>query len=330
MAADSTNVFSFGIISDTQYCDCDDGAPFDKQATRRYRQSLDIFHQAAAEYHKNQIQCCILLGDMLDGRCSKYKMQDLCLDRMLSVMRKYDQRWYIPFGNHDFYNFPREVLLNLIHEDIRLSNACNPLKLYYHFSPYPQIRFIVLDPFEISTFASTSSKHQLFAEDLLSSKNKNLTVPGSDWSDGLAVEDQKYVPYNGSLSDDQLTWLIDKLVESKTRDETCFVFTHVSINPDCVRPSGLVWNHEEILSAIHTHGGKVAAIIAGHDHNGGYAVDSKGIHHIVPPAPLECDLGEVSYGIIDVDINSSLFHLKWYGRKPVDSKYDWPTSMAIR
>jgi hypothetical protein len=37
----------------------------------------------------------------------------------------------------------------------------------------------------------------------------------------------------------------------------------------------------------------VVAYFAGHDHEGGYCMDDTGIHHIVPPAPLECDEGQV-------------------------------------
>jgi hypothetical protein len=34
----------------------------------------------------------------------------------------------------------------------------------------------------------------------------------------------------------------------------------------------------------------------GHDHDGGYAMDEAGIHHLVLPAPLECAIDEVAYG----------------------------------
>ena len=38
----------------------------------------------------------------------------------------------------------------------------------------------------------------------------------------------------------------------------------------------------------------------GHDHRGGFATDEYGVHHITVPAPLECDVGEVSFGVVDV------------------------------
>ena len=41
---------------------------------------------------------------------------------------------------------------------------------------------------------------------------------------------------------------------------------------------------------------QVGAVFAGHDHDGGYNVDAMDVHHIIPPAPLECALGQVRLG----------------------------------
>jgi hypothetical protein len=64
-----------------------------------------------------------------------------------------------------------------------------------------------------------------------------------------------------------------------------------------------LWNDCEVLSAIQASG-NVVAYIAGHDHDGKYLVDSAGIHHITPPAPLECAEEEeemaAAYGRIEV------------------------------
>ena len=39
------------------------------------------------------------------------------------------------------------------------------------------------------------------------------------------------------------------------------------------------------------YSGIVVALVAGHDHNVGYTVDSNGIHQTVHPFPLEYDVG---------------------------------------
>lgn len=159
-------------------------------------------------------------------------------------------------------------------------------------------------------------------------KNKNLSIPNSDWSHGLEEDDLKYVPYNGSLSENQLCWLQETLKQADRDNEICFIFSHISLYKPCARPSGLIWNHDAVLDVIHTHGKTVAAVISGHDHNGGYAVDEKGIHHIVPPAPLECELHEVAYGYIT--LHPTNFELSWFGRVPSTAGSTWPTAMTYR
>jgi hypothetical protein len=82
---------------------------------------------------------------------------------------------------------------------------------------------------------------------------------------------------------------------------------------------------------MHTFPGTVACFISGHDHDGGYAMDEAGIHHIVLPAPLECAVGEVAYGHIKVQSSSlhpSFFEFNWTGKIP-PSIYKWPSRMAF-
>ena len=66
------------------------------------------------------------------------------------------------------------------------------------------------------------------------------------------------------------------------------------------KPQSMVWNSDELLDAVHASG-NVVVWLAGHDHGGQYARDKKGVHHLVPPAPLECrPPDEVSYGHVEV------------------------------
>ena len=53
-------------------------------------------------------------------------------------------------------------------------------------------------------------------------------------------------------------------------------------------PSSLAID-EQVLALLQRHV-SVQAFIAGHDHDGGYAVDRAGIHHIIPPAPIEVEI----------------------------------------
>ena len=67
-------LFSFGVISDTQYVNKDDGSNWDGSIVRRYRQSLQILGQAHSEFQTLQrnpdlnFKCAVLLGDVVDGQ----------------------------------------------------------------------------------------------------------------------------------------------------------------------------------------------------------------------------------------------------------------------
>ncbi len=44
--------FSFGIISDTQYVDDEDGSNYDKSVIRRYRHSLEVLKQSVVHFEE--------------------------------------------------------------------------------------------------------------------------------------------------------------------------------------------------------------------------------------------------------------------------------------
>eukprot|EP00995_Heteronema_vittatum_P011574 NODE_7263_length_410_cov_155.609418_g5616_i0.p1 GENE.NODE_7263_length_410_cov_155.609418_g5616_i0~~NODE_7263_length_410_cov_155.609418_g5616_i0.p1 ORF type:complete len:111 (+),score=32.49 NODE_7263_length_410_cov_155.609418_g5616_i0:33-335(+) len=64
----------------------------------------------------------------------------------------------------------------------------------------------------------------------------------------------------------------------------------------------IIYDFEETLGILHTAGkGAVVAVLAGHSHRGGYAVDSAGIHHVTVQSPLiHSQDGQVAYGYVDV------------------------------
>jgi len=51
-------------------------------------------------------------------------------------------------------------------------------------------------------------------------------------------------------------------------------------------------------------------------------IDPNGIYHLVPPAPIECDLNEMAYGTIHTH-NDHLV-LDWIGKPPMDIVFPWP------
>ena len=66
-----------------------------------------------------------------------------------------------------------------------------------------------------------------------------------------------------------------------------FVVGHCPIYQKACFSSNLCWNWSEILEVMHSHSQVIVCYLAGHDHQGGEAMDEKGITHITEPAVLE-------------------------------------------
>ena len=147
----------------------------------------------------------------------------------------------------------------------------------------------------------------------------------------------------------QMDWLRLQLKAAVSAGERCIVFCHMPLDPTASQEQNMPWNREELCECIHTHGSTecsgntVIAVIGGHDHGGGYCFDSAhGIHHIVPSSPIECDQGQVSYGVIRVlrepadpdpgAVSSAggrtYIQVDWTGKLPRQHKM-WPDRLYI-
>jgi len=165
------------------------------------------------------------------------------------------------------------------------------------------------------------------AEQLLQQKNPNISQ-GANWLQGLKPEDQRYVPYNGACSAAQLDWLSSTLQQSLIENQKVFVFCHCPLYAPCCRPAGLCWNSEDILEVIHSTG-NVIGCVYGHDHDGGYARDAQGVHHILLPAVLEADEADLAHGLITCSGTGRYLEMDWTGRPPNPALYEWPSKMMF-
>merc|ERR1719329_1937283 len=111
----------------------------------------------------------------------------------------------------------------------------------------------------------------------------------TDWFKGLPVEMHRWVPFNGGLSDVQLAWLRRTLEATRAAGRRAIIFSHVPLHAPATKPKTVLWNAEDCLAVLHEFGEVVSAVIAGHDHAGGYAVDSAGIHHVTMNSPLTAE-----------------------------------------
>jgi hypothetical protein len=332
--------FSFGIIGDTQYFDGEDGQQWgDNSRVRRYRASLRKFEDAVQCFRERStnpsfppLPICVLLGDTIDGKCKQNNTSDSAYEAVLKVLERSNvagPAWHFVIGNHDLYNFSRLQLYDMQQfVPVSQRSECTPEQMYYSTSPHPSYLFIFLDPFEISTPGGISAQAVEAAQRTLDQKNPNIQIKGANWLAGLSEADQRYVPYNGACSAAQLAWLSLTLQRSVADGQKVFVFCHCPLYAPCCRPSGLCWNSEEVLSVLHSTG-NVVSCVYGHDHDGGYACDAEGVHHILPPAVLEAHEHDNAHGIISCNGNERYFEMEWIGQPPDAARHEWPRRMMF-
>jgi manganese-dependent ADP-ribose/CDP-alcohol diphosphatase len=341
--------FSFGVIADLHYMEAEDGWNFDGSRRRRYRRSLDMLEQACEGFCGLGTRFNVLLGDVLDGAAHKLGVHAQAVDAVLALtlesngggkiehnndrlnsgsdesshVGRQQGTWYAVVGNHEHYNFDRhEIHRRFIPQDDR--NKSNR-RLYYSFFPLDGYRCIVLDSFDVSTMGGSTPELVKCAEELIRSRNHNCATGNPLWFENLSEEFHRYIPCNGGLGEDQVAWLRGELDAAIASNEKCIIFSHIPLFMAATTPANVVWNCEEVLALLHsTPVGTVLACIAGHDHDGGDAVDAHGIHHLVPHAPIECEENEVTYGAIHV--YESHMYVQWFGRTP---KKQWPDILLL-
>ena len=183
-----------------------------------------------------------------------------------------------------------------------------------------------MDSYDVSLIGYSSSDHLDLAKVILGKNNPNDLSVNGGWFKDLPREQFRYVPYNGGISTIQLNWLRDVLTKSEELEEKVVFFCHQPIySPN--KPQSVIWNSEDVLEVIHSFK-NTCMWIAGHDHGGQYVQDKFGIHHIVPPAPLECALGESAFG--DIEVFQDKFILNWTGKGPDKSLLPWPKVLSFR
>ncbi|XVF49801.1 hypothetical protein PTKIN_Ptkin04bG0044900 [Pterospermum kingtungense] len=287
-------LFSFGVISDVQYADIPDGHSH-LGVPRYYRHSIIVLQRAVKSWNSyKNLNFAINFGDIVDGYCPRDQSLDT-LKKVAGEFENFNGPVYHMIGNHCLYNLPRDKLLPLL----KIPDLGGGGQAYYEFSPTPEYRFVVLDGFDISTFGwPHDHPNHLEALKLLGEKNPNSNKDDPEGLDGL---DRRFVRLNGAVGKRQIEWFNGVLEAATNCNQKVIVCCHLPLYPVAsfkVR-APILWNYEEVLDLIHRYQ-CVKVCLAGHYHEGGYAVDSHGIHHRVLEAALECPPGTDSFGYVDV------------------------------
>jgi len=133
-------------------------------------------------------------------------------------------------------------------------------------------------------------------------KNPNQVEINADWAKGLSGLDRRFMPFNGAVSDAQLEWLNTVLDEAVKEGQNVIILTHVPIAPGSCSDKCLLWNYDKVLEIVHSKA-CVKAILAGHDHSGGFIRDGHDIYHCTFKAVLEAPLGKNAHCTIQVYAN---------------------------
>jgi len=304
-----------GIIGDVQYADVPDGTDFSGCEKRYFRNALKILEAAVQSWNEVNVDVVVQMGDVIDG-CNKARGTSEAA--LATVLRAFAAaaapRRYDLIGNHELYNFQRE---DMISQGLYLGES----KLgYYSVDLGPGWEALFLDAYE-HALIGYSDGHPCLNEAIAVIQAKNPQVvsgkPG-DWFRGLPEEKHRYVPYNGGVSKEQLAWLAQKVAQAAEEGKSVLVFTHIPLMEASTNPKTVLWNAEEVLSVLHGHSDTVVAVIAGHDHNGGYAVDRAGLHHLTMNSPLTAQPGTDCWAVLEC--HEGWARLQSYGRVCVESR----------
>lgn len=283
-------IFSFGVISDVQYADIPDGRSF-SGVPRYYRHSFLVLQRAVNKWNDHgKLRFSVNFGDIVDGFCPKDKSLT-AVQKVIMELEKFNGPIYHMIGNHCLYNLPRSKLVTLL----KLPSVSD--RAYYDFCPSPEYRFIVLDAYDFSALGwpqdhPTTSAAKKFLDDKNPNADKNSP-------NGMVGLDTRFLLFNGAVGKEQLDWLDGILQDSTKHEQKVIVCCHLPLDPEAASSVALLWNYEEVMDVIHRYK-CVKVCFAGHDHKGGYSVDSHGVHHRVLEAALECPPGSNAFGYVDV------------------------------
>mmetsp|Transcript_22563 Transcript_22563/g.27841 ORF Transcript_22563/g.27841 Transcript_22563/m.27841 type:complete len:395 (+) Transcript_22563:209-1393(+) len=304
--SNSSNSFTFGVITDVQWADAPDGSNYTKTVKRHYRGSFRNLRDAVDYWNSlDDVQFIAQLGDLIDGSNRRTPAESdralsLALDQLSRVSNGNCPSVNL-VGNHELYNFNRQELALaswLRHGDSE----------YYSFIPARSWRVVVLDPYQISLIGhSCDDPRRHEAVEIMKRENPNVSSDGTDgnWFEGIEGYQRRFCPYNGGYGPQQLEWFRNELQNAAAEEERVLVMSHTIIHPKACGGNTMAWDYEQALAIIHESSSSkdssvVVAVLCGHDHSGNYHCDECGVHHCTFMSPLNKGDDGSAFGLIHV------------------------------
>jgi len=223
-------LFTFGLISDVQYCNCE------PEGNRYYRLSAGRLREAVNSFKADSVSFIVNLGDIIDRGYESFKS-------VLEILDSSGLQVYHLKGNHDY------SVDNRYKKDLPLRM---PDKKGYYTFKHEDFRFIVLNGNEVSTYAVTSKKAIKKAESYISLLKESGSVNAIGW--------------NGGVSSGQLAWLKVQLDEATANNENVFILCHFPLYPENIHN---LLNYKEVNSLLSNYN-NIIACFSGHNHAGNY------------------------------------------------------------
>jgi manganese-dependent ADP-ribose/CDP-alcohol diphosphatase len=223
-------LFSFGIISDVQYCDCE------PEGNRFYRLSASRLREAVNTFRTDSVSFIVNLGDLIDRGYESYKP-------VLDMLDSSGLQVYHLKGNHDYSvdnRYKKHLPLPI------------PDKTGYYSFKHGNFRFIALDGNEVSIYAATSKAAIKKAESYISLLKDSGSLNAINW--------------NGGISSRQLAWLKVQLDEATANNENVFILCHFPLYPENIHN---LLNYKEVNSLLGNYN-IIIACFSGHNHSGNY------------------------------------------------------------
>ncbi len=223
-------LFTFGLISDVQYCDCEPGG------NRFYRLSTGRLREAVNSFRKDSVSFIVNLGDLIDRGYESFKP-------VLDILDSSGLKVYHLRGNHDYSvddRYKKDLPLQV------------PDKRGYYSFRHDNFRFIALDGNEVSNYAVINKSAIKKANDYITHLKDSGAVNAISW--------------NGGISQTQLTWLKIQLDEAEAGDEKVVLLCHFPLYPENIHN---LLNYKEVNTLLGSYK-NIIACFSGHNHAGNY------------------------------------------------------------
>ncbi|WP_113260105.1 metallophosphoesterase [Agrobacterium cavarae] len=273
-ATSTTTLFSFGIVADPQYADI----PARPEMNRFYAESTKKLTAAIDAFNQENLAFVVTLGDLIDRGWQSF-------DAILGCYDHLRHRSILLPGNHDFAVEPEH--LPKVHDRLGMPSK------WYDFS-LGEFRFIVLDGNDVSTFAPPFGDPR---RELATTRLEALREAGD-----LNAQD-----WNGSFSNEQLSWLRATLAKADAMQEQVVLFCHYPLYPANAHN---MWDAPKVLKLLAAHH-SVRAWFCGHNHDGNYGVI--GNTHFVNVKGMVDTPDQNAFAIADVYPDRIV--LRGYGRE---------------